>query len=257
MAEHIKVTRDNGRLDVVLARPERRNAITIAMYAAMAEAVETANAEGSDVRLITLSGEGVDFTAGNDLMDFMQEMPQPGSHEDIPVWRFLRAMATNRVPVLAKVHGNAIGIGTTMLFHCDLVIAAEDTRFKMPFTELGLVPEAASSLILPELAGRRAAARYLLLGESFGAAEAKAIGLLSHVAQHDELDEKFEGIAATLLSRPPEAMRQTQGLLRKVDSDRVLERMTLENGKFAERLASDELKGAIAAFFAARGGAGG
>ncbi|WP_265563508.1 enoyl-CoA hydratase-related protein [Sphingomicrobium arenosum] len=257
MSEHVKVSNAGGRLDIVLARPDRRNAITIAMYAAMAEAIEGANADGSDTRLITLSGEGVDFTAGNDLMDFMQEMPKPGEEVDIPVWRFLRAMATNRVPVLAKAHGNAIGIGTTMLFHCDLVIAAEDTRFKMPFTELGLVPEAASSLILPELAGRRAAARYLLLGDSFGAAEAKAIGLLSHVAPHDALDEKFDAIAATILSRPPEAMRQTQALLRKVDTGRILERMTLENGKFAERLASDELKGAIAAFFAARGGGAG
>ena len=257
MSEHILTDQRDGRLDIRLSRPERRNAITIAMYAAMADAIEAANADGSDIRLVVVSGDGEDFTAGNDLMDFMQEMPQPGADTDIPVWRFLRAMATNRVPVLAKVHGNAIGIGTTMLFHCDLVVAAENARFKMPFTELGLVPEAASSLILPDLAGRRAAARYLLIGESFTAADAKAIGLASHVVPHADLDDRTEAIIATLLSRPPEALRQTQALLRKVDTDAVLERMELENGKFAERLATDELKGAIAAFFAARGGGAG
>ncbi len=256
MSEHIRISKQDGRLDIRLARPERRNAITIAMYDAMADAIEAANAEEAATRLITLSGEGEDFTAGNDLMDFLQEMPQPGSHSDVPVWRFLRALANNVVPILARVQGNAIGIGTTMLFHCDLVVVSEAARFKMPFTELGLVPEAASSLLLPELAGRRAAARYLLLGEGFSAAEAKAIGLASHVAPADELEAMGEKVAALLLSRPPEAVRLTQALLRRADREALLQRMDLENGKFAERLASDELKGAIAAFFAARSGGG-
>ena len=152
MSEHVRVERDGGVLAITLARPERRNAITVAMYAALADAIESA-AGDDGLRLITLRGEGQDFTAGNDLADFMAELPQDGS--DIPVWRLLRALAKNQVPIVAGVHGNAVGIGTTMLFHCDFVIAEEGTRFMMPFVDLGLVPEAASSLLLPRLAGRR------------------------------------------------------------------------------------------------------
>lgn len=251
MSEHVIVTRDGGAMRIELARPERRNAITVAMYAALADAVESA-ASDPDVRLILIRGRGEDFTAGNDLADFLKEMPQPGSDVDLPVWRFLRALTDNEVPIIAAVHGNAIGIGTTMLFHCDLVIAECDSRFVMPFVDLGLVPEAASSLILPQLAGRRAAARHLLLGEPFGATEAKAIGLASHLAPKGGFDAMVEGVVAALLAKPPEALRQTQRLLRTVDRGAIHERMVLENGHFAERLASDEVKQAIAAFFAAR-----
>src|SRR5688572_29260503 len=186
MSEHILVEQGGGRLRILMNRPERRNAITVAMYAALADAVEAAAGDG-EIRLITIEGSGEDFTAGNDLADFLAEMPPPGT-TDIPVWRFLRAMARNEVPIIAAVHGNAVGIGTTMLFHCDLVIAEEGTRFVMPFVDLGLVPEAASSLILPRLAGRRRAARYLLLGESFGPDEALDFGLVSHVVAKGELD---------------------------------------------------------------------
>ena len=144
--------RDTGQLAITLARPRQRNAITVAMYAALADAIEGA-ADDPSVRVITIEGEGEDFTAGNDLYDFLKEMPPPGT-TDIPVWRFLRAMTSNQVPIVAAVHGNAVGIGTTMLFHCDLVLAEEGSRFVMPFVDLGLVPEAASSLLLPRLAGR-------------------------------------------------------------------------------------------------------
>ena len=179
LSEHVRVERDGDVLRDHPGRPERRNAITVAMYAALADAFESA-ADDEGLRLITLRGEGQDFTAGNDLGDFMAELPRDGS--DIPVWRLLRALAKNQVPVVAAVHGNAVGIGTTMLFHCDFVIAEEGTRFLMPFVDLGLVPEAASSLILPRLAGRRRAARYLLLGEPFGPEEAAEFGLVSHIA---------------------------------------------------------------------------
>ena len=251
MSEHVSVTTEGGVMRIELARPERRNAITVAMYAALADAVEAAGRNGS-VRLIAIRGRGEDFTAGNDLGDFLQEMPAPGSDVDLPVWRFLRAMANNEVPIVAGVHGNSVGIGTTMLFHCDLVVAEEGCRFVMPFVDLGLVPEAASSMIMPMLSGRRAAARYILLGEPFGADEAKAIGLASHVAPKGGLDAAFDAVVAALLAKPPEALRQTQRLLRKVEREAVLERMTLENGHFAERLASDEVKQAIMAFFASR-----
>ena len=247
MSEHILVERRGAQLSLTLARPERRNAITVAMYAALADAVEGA-ANDSAIRLITIEGAGEDFTAGNDLADFLNEMPAPGS-EDIPVWRLLRALANNEVPLVAAVHGNAVGIGTTMLFHCDLVLAEQGSRFIMPFVDLGLVPEAASSLLMPRLSGRRAAARHILLGEPFGADEALALGLASHVVEKDGLAAALERIVAALLAKPAEAMRLTQALLRRSDRGEVLERMELENGHFGERLTSAEVRDAITGFF--------
>jgi enoyl-CoA hydratase/carnithine racemase len=249
LSEHVKLKRDGDVLAITLARPQRRNAITVAMYAALADAFEAAAIDDT-LRLITLRGEGQDFTAGNDLADFMAELPRDGS--DIPVWRLLRALAKNDVPVAAAVHGNAVGIGTTMLFHCDFVIAEEGTRFLMPFVDLGLVPEAASSLILPQLAGRRRAARYLLLGEPFGPAEALDFGLVSQVAAAGQIDAALSRLVAALRAKPAEALRLTQRLLRRVQTDEVLERMELENGHFSERLTSGEVRDAISAFFASR-----
>jgi len=250
MIDHIEVTRGGGRLGIRMNRPERRNAITVAMYAALADAVESA-ATDQEIRLITIEGAGEDFTAGNDLADFMAELPPPGA-SDIPVWRLLRALAKNEVPIVAAVHGNAVGIGTTMLFHCDLVIAEDGTRFVMPFVDLGLVPEAASSLLLPRLAGRRRAARYLLLGEAFDPDEALEFGLVSHVAAKGELQSALDAIVLALLAKPAQALKLTQRLLRRGPVEEILDRMELENGHFAERLASDEVRQAIAAFFAAR-----
>ncbi len=251
MDAHVLVERRDAVLSVMLARPERRNAITVAMYAALADAIEGAQGDSS-IRLITLEGQGDDFTAGNDLGDFINTLPRPGKEDDIPVWRLLRALARNRVPIVAAVHGNAVGIGTTMLFHCDFVLAEDGSRFVMPFVDLGLVPEAASSLLLPRLAGRRRAARYLLLGEPFGATEALDMGLASHVVPQGQLKPALAGLVAALLAKPPEALRQTQALLRREATEEILERMELENGHFAERLQSDEVKQAIAAFFATR-----
>jgi len=251
MDSHVLVERKDGVLSILLARPERRNAITVAMYAALADAIESA-ADNNAIRLITIEGQGEDFTAGNDLGDFLKEMPQPGSGEDLPVWRLLRALAKNQVPTIAAVHGNAVGIGTTMLFHCDFVLAEDGCRFVMPFVDLGLVPEAASSLIFPRLAGRRNAARHLLLGEPFGASEARDMGLASHVVAKGQLKPALAALVNALLAKPPEALRQTQALLRREDTEAILERMELENGHFAERLQSDEVKTAITAFFASR-----
>jgi len=251
MDAHVLVERKDGVLSILLARPERRNAITVAMYSALADAIESA-ADDRAIRLITIEGQGDDFTAGNDLGDFLKEMPQPGSGEDLPVWRLLRALAKNHVPIVAAVHGNAVGIGTTMLFHCDFVLAEDGCRFVMPFVDLGLVPEAASSLIFPRLAGRRNAARHLLLGEPFGASEARDMGLASHVVPQGQLKSALAGLVGHLLAKPPEALRQTQALLRKEDTEAILQRMELENGHFAERLQSDEVKTAITAFFASR-----
>ncbi|MES2136804.1 MAG: enoyl-CoA hydratase-related protein [Pseudomonadota bacterium] len=249
MSEHVRVQQSGGVLAITLNRPERRNAITVAMYAALADAIEAA-ADDKDVRIITFRGEGPDFAAGNDLADFIGALPDDRS--DIPVWRLLRALAACEIPLVAAVQGNCVGIGTTMLLHCDLVVADDSAIFSMPFVDLGLVPEAASSLLLPRLAGRRRAARYLLLGEPFALDEAQAIGLVSHSAERGQLEETLSGVVAKLLAKPPEALRQTQKLLRHGAREEILERMKLESGLFAERLQSAEVKEAISAFFEKR-----
>lgn len=249
MSEHVRIESGGGVLAITLARPERRNAITVAMYAALAEAAERAQKDPS-LRLITLRGEGEDFTAGNDLADFMAAMPRDG--EEIAVWRLLRALATNQLPLIAAVHGNAVGIGTTLLLHCDVVLAEEETRFSMPFVDLGLVPEAASTLLLPRLAGRRRAARYLLLGETFGPAEAHEWGLVTKVVPKGGLDEALAQTVGALIAKPAEALRLTQRLLRHGTSAEILDRFELENSHFAERLTSAEVKEAITAFFEKR-----
>ena len=251
MSEFVRIEREGGVLAIALNRPERRNAILVEMYAALADAIAGAADDGA-TRLITLRGEGVDFCAGNDLDDFLSGGSSLADGDEAPVTRLLKGLARNEVPILAAVHGNVVGIGTTMLFHCDLVIAAQGSKFLLPFVSLGLVPEAASSLLLPRMAGRRAAARQRLLGEAVGAEQALAMGLASHVVGNGELDAAFDRIRAALLAKPAEAMRLTQRLLRAGERDEILERMDLENGHFAERLASDEVKQAIAGFFAAK-----
>jgi len=247
MTDHVRVERADGVLAITLNRPERRNAITVAMYGVLADSIAEAWEDG-ETRVITIRGEGQDFAAGNDLSDFLGA--ERG--DDLPVWRLLRALAENEIPIVAAVHGNCVGIGTTMLLHCDLVIAAEDSRFSMPFVDLGLVPEAASSLLFPRLAGRRRAARYLLLGEAFGAEEALTVGLASHVTPAAALDAKLREVTDRLLAKPGEALRLTQGLLRQGARDEIIDRMKLESTKFAERLESAEAKEAISGFFERR-----
>lgn len=249
MSEHVRVERSGGVLAITLARPERRNAITVAMYTALAEAFETA-AGDPEVSVITISGEGQDFAAGNDLADFLDALPRDTT--EIPVWRLLRALAGCEIPVVAAVHGNCVGIGTTLLLHCDLVVADQGARFSLPFLDLGLVPEAASTLLLPRLAGRRRAARYLLLGDSFGADEALEIGLASHVTPAGGAKAVADSLVSRLLAKPSEALRQSQRLLRHGTRDAILERMELESRAFAERLDSAEAKSAISAFFESR-----
>jgi enoyl-CoA hydratase/carnithine racemase len=249
MSEHVRLEKEGPVLSVTLARPDRRNAITVAMYAALADAVENAT-EDASIRVVVFSGEGRDFAAGNDLADFLDASNRDS--DEIAVWRFLRALAACETPLVAAVHGNCVGIGTTMLLHCDLVVAEDGARFSLPFVDLGLVPEAASSLLLPRMAGRRLAARYLLLGEPFGVDEAQAIGLVSHRAAAGELGDAVSRIIEQLLSKPPQALRETQRLLRHGCREELLLRMQLEGGVFAERLKSPEVKEAISAFFEKR-----
>jgi enoyl-CoA hydratase/carnithine racemase len=254
MSKHVRVERNDGVVAITLDRPERRNAITVDMYAALADAIAGAFEDG-ETRVITIRGEGQDFAAGNDLADFLNVDAR--EDEEIPVWRLLRALAECEVPIIAAVHGNCVGIGTTMLLHCDLVIADDSARFSMPFVDLALVPEAASSLLLPRLAGRRRAARYLLLTEPFGVDEALSIGLVSHRAAAGALHQKLDQLVATLLAKPAEALRLTQGLLRLGAREEILERMKRESTLFSERLESAEVKEAISAFFQKRNAAAG
>jgi enoyl-CoA hydratase/carnithine racemase len=250
MSEYVRVEKSGALLSITLARPERRNAITVAMYAALADAVEQADDDES-IRAIVLKGEGVDFAAGNDLADFLEARPVGG--EEIAVWRFLRALTACENPLIAAVHGNCVGIGTTMLLHCDLVIAEDGARFSLPFVDLGLVPEAASSLLLPRLAGRRIAAKYLLLAEPFGVEEAIGMGLVTHKAAAGALESVLAEVADRLLAKPADALRETQRLLRHGTREEIMERMKLESAVFGQRLASPEVKRAIDAFFASRG----
>jgi enoyl-CoA hydratase/carnithine racemase len=249
MSEHVRIEDRGSVLAITLARPERRNAITVAMYTALAEAVEQASSDNAK-RLITIAGEGQDFAAGNDLADFL-DAGQRGLG-DLPVLRMLRALVNCEVPIAAAVHGNCVGIGTTMLLHCDFVIAEASTRFSLPFVDLALVPEAASTLLLPRLAGQRRAARYLMLGEPFGAEEALEIGLASHVSAPGELEHILDQVSSALLAKPPEALRQTRELLRHGTREELLGRIELESRAFGQRLKSQEVKDAITAFFERR-----
>ena len=238
---------DDGVLHLALNRPEKKNALTRAMYGTLADALTEAATDAS-VRVVVLSGRGGVFTAGNDLGDFMMDPP---TGPDSPVFRFLSAAVGFPKPLVAAVEGAAIGIGTTILLHCDLAYAGPNALFKMPFVDLGLVPEAASSLLLPRLAGSLRAAELLLLGEAFSAEEAHRIGLVNAVVEGD-VTEHALGRARTLAQKPPSAVRQTKALLRRATADAVGETIAHEGRLFVERLGSPEAQEAFTAFFEKR-----
>src|SRR5271169_2058392 len=189
MSEPVLVSCAQGVCEVRLNRPEKRNAITFAMYEALTQALLAAQAD-AQVRAVLLSGAGAGFCAGNDLHDFLNSN-FTSSH---PVMGLLRTLATFKKPLLAAVHGQTVGIGVTMLLHCDLVVAAQTTQFSMPFVSLGLVPEAASSLLLPRLIGPQRAAERLLLGEPFDAATAYTLGLVNRVVEEGALREEARAL---------------------------------------------------------------
>lgn len=243
----IATQRRGAVAEIAFDRPDKRNAITVAMYAALADAVEAAEADPA-VRVLLFHGHGGAFTAGNDLADFVANPPD-GSER--PVFRFLRALTTTRKPLLAAVAGPAVGIGTTMLLHCDLVLADDTARFGLPFVNLGLVPEAASSLLLPRLAGHQRAAELFLLGDPFDAATAERIGLVNRVVPAAELLEAARALADRLAAKPPQALQATKALLKSA-STTVAERLDEELEVFVHQLRSAELKEAVAAFFEKR-----
>ena len=244
--DHVASAVHDRVLHLALDRPEKKNALTRAMYATLADALEAAAAD-DQVRAVVLSGRGGVFTGGNDLGDFMMDPPtDPGS----PVFRFLQAAATFPKPLIAAVEGPAIGIGTTLLLHCDLAYAAPGATFKMPFVDLGLVPEAASSLLLPRLAGQARAAELLLFGESFSAETAAQVGRVNEVVE-DPAARAAER-AGQLARKPPSAVRQTKALLRHDTAGAVGETMAREGALFVDRLQSPEAQEAFTAFFEKR-----
>lgn len=247
MSDEVLRSQTGPVMELRLNRPEKKNAITVAMYAALAEAFEAASADPA-IRVVTIGGNGGLFTAGNDLRDF-QEARDGGP--DMPVLRFLRAIAACPKIVIAAVSGQAIGIGTTMLLHCDLVLAGSDAFFSLPFVDLALVPEAASSLLLPRLIGRQRAAKHLILAEPFDAATAERYGLVTEICAPDELDGRLAKIARRIAAKPPEAVRLTKRLITSTEGS-VADRIAEESRLFDERLRSAEAREAFTAFFEKR-----
>ena len=247
MSEHVLVSARGAITEIRLNRPDKRNAITAAMYAALAEALTEAAGDGT-VRVVTIAGSGGIFTSGNDLKDF-QETPPVGM--DKPVYRFIEAIATFPKVLIAGVTGPAVGIGTTMLLHCDLVLAAPSALFHMPFVDLALVPEAGSSLLFPRLVGRQRAAKHLVLGEPFDAKTAVEYGLVTEIVEEDRLEEALTAMAERIAAKPPEAVRITKQLLASTAGS-LEDRIAAEGQHFAERLQSAEAAEAFQAFFEKR-----
>jgi enoyl-CoA hydratase/carnithine racemase len=241
--DNVLVSRTDGICELRLNRPEKRNAITTAMYDALWDALVQAEADES-VRVILFSGAGASFTAGNDLVDFMN---QSGGQDNGPV-RFVRLLPKIRKVLVAAVHGPTVGIGFTMLLHCDLVLAARSTRLSMPFVKLGLVPEAASSLLLPRLIGHQRAAELLFLGTAIDASTAFNLGLVNRIVEDEKLLEEAHALARALVEQPAEALRATKQLLRN-ETGTASARIEEELRIFQERLSSAEFRNAATKFF--------
>lgn len=248
MAEHIEIEREPGIVVVRFHRPEKKNAITVAMYEAMAQAFEEAEVDPT-VRCVLLTSTGDTFTAGNDLGDFMA---RPPTNFDSPVFRLLTAISGFSKPVVAAVDGLAVGIGLTLLLHCDLVLATDRARLRAPFVSLGLVPEAASTLLLPRLLGHARASELLLLGETLDAKTAQSWGLVNAVVAPEELGVKALEWCRRLAASAPMAVKLTKQLLKESKHATVTERLRHEAAIFGERLASAEVREAITAFFEKR-----
>jgi enoyl-CoA hydratase/carnithine racemase len=244
----IAVTRRGSVVGIGFDRPHKRNALTAAMYAAMAE--ELARVEADDAaRVVLFHGSREAFTAGNDLEDFRE---RPPSGEDAPVFRFLTAISGSTRPLVAAVNGPAIGLGTTLLLHCDLVYAAQDARFSMPFTQLGVVPEFASSYLLPLIAGYQRAAELLLLGEPFDADRARNAGFVTAVLPPDQVLDAAWAAAEKLARLPKEPVRLTRALLKSAHRDAIERQLRSEGQHFRRLLKEPAAREALAAFLEKR-----
>ena len=249
MSEHILVEREQGLLTLRMNRPDKMNALTRAMYSRMAEVLDSAN-EDRSVRAVLITGGEECFTSGNEIVDFLQEPP---SGMDSPVFQFMRALFDFSKPVVAAVSGPAVGIGTTLLLHCDLVYVSRDAKLKMPFVNLGLCPEFGSSLILPRLLGHAKAAELLLLGESFTGEQAAAWGLANAALENGAATlEKAAESARRFLELAPSALEVSKRLMQAPGRDE-LRRVIAEEGElFGQRLRSPEAVEALSAFMQRR-----
>ena len=240
----------DGVLHLQLNRPEKRNALTQAMYGGLGEAISRADKNGS-VRVIFLTGSKDYFCAGNDLKDFQKASNRTDDQRSQGSLFATAMMATNK-PIVAAVAGMAIGIGTTMLLHCDLVYCSKSAQFSMPFINLGLCPEFGSSMLLPMMAGHQRAAELLLLGEVFDAKKAQEVGIVSEIFPDHQLMEEAMKKAKKLAAKPPSAVRLTKSLMKLANKEAVKEFMRIEGGHFKDRLTSPEAREAFAAFFEKR-----
>jgi enoyl-CoA hydratase/carnithine racemase len=235
-------------MTITFNRLDKKNSITSSMYADMAEALSQAAADPA-VRVVVFQGHESIFSAGNDIGDFLN---QPPTTQESPVFRFLRGIATFEKPLLAAVAGPAVGIGTTMLFHCDLVYAGDNAAFSMPFVNLGLCPEAASSLLAPRMFGYHRAAEALLMGEAFFAEAAQEVGLVNRVVPPTEVNGYAQAQARKLAAKPLTSLIATKRLMKGGDQQAVLQKMDEEGQDFGRMLREPAAKEAFGAFMEKR-----
>ncbi|MDZ7869036.1 MAG: enoyl-CoA hydratase [Rheinheimera sp.] len=236
---------EQGVLTLILARPEKKNALSATMYQQLSAALQRASSDDS-IRVVLLTGSDNCFCAGNDLADFLAGGSLNHEH---PTVQFLHLLSQFDKPLIAAVAGLAIGIGTTALLHCDLVYATADARFQLPFTALGLCPEAASSLLLPRLIGYQRAAQYLLLGEAFDGEQALQMGLVNQLATAEELLVLAQQKAQRLAALPAQAVQQSKRLLKQPMQQQVQHVLHQELAEFEQLLHSDDCKAALTRFF--------
>ena len=244
MTQDIRIDRDAGILSLTLARPERKNALTNAMYGTLADEIDGAAADKA-VRVILLQGEGDLFCAGNDIGEFALQSEGKGPKER-QVFRFLRALARATTPIVAAVQGKAVGVGTTLLLHSDLVVLADDAQLVTPFVNLALVPEAASSLLMPGRIGYARAYEMFALGDPVAAADALAWGLANRVVPRADLQATARQLAQRLAARPQGSLVATKRLMRHADA--IVAQMDVESETFLARLKGPEAREAFSAF---------
>lgn len=244
---HVRTTFDAGVCVVELARREKKNAITTDMYRGLSYALDAAQAS-DEVRVVLLRGQHDLFTAGNDLGDFLNA----GARVEGEGHRFLVTISSFPKPIVAAVGGPAVGIGTTMLMHCDLVVASSEARFQLPFVNLGLCPEAGSSMLLPQMAGPRLAAELLLLGDFFDADTARRAGIVNHVVPADSLIPHATALAERLARQPATALATTKALLKRPLGRSIRDAIEEEYPHFERLLVSDEARAIFRAFLEKR-----
>ena len=244
----ILIDTTNGVMTITLNRVDKKNSITADMYASMADGLAAAEADAA-VRVVVFQGHETIFSAGNDIGDFLNAKPSAG---DAPVFRFLRGIATFSKPLVAAVCGPAVGVGTTMLFHCDLVYAGDNAAFSMPFVNLGLCPEAGSSLLVPQMMGYHRAAEALLLGEPFMAEAAMEVGLVNRVVPPAEANAVAQSQARKLAAKPLSSLIETKRLMKKGQSAQVLTQIGEEAVSFGRMLREPAAREAFTAFMEKR-----